>query len=709
MLKKEVKDEIQKAYSQFLEAKTLKPRLGQKLMIAEIARTLGSINLDGEGVRQSEGHLCVVEAGTGTGKTVSYLLAALPIAKALGKKVVLSTATIALQEQIVLKDLPDVIRYSGLQTQFRLAKGRGRYMCLTKLDRILSDVDDTQLIPLYEDEFSVIDEKDAQLYNDMMQKLSVGEWDGDRDSWDDEIDQSAWARVTTDHRQCTGRNCSHVRSCSFFKAREALDTAECIVANHDLVLADLALGGGAILPAPEDTIYIFDEGHHLSDKALNHFSVHARYKGTIRWLGQSEGQWPSLAETACDASYFTQLAKPLEGQLKHTRSIMEENLHVIQFVVTEAEARQESRHQSNHIRFEQGVVPEGVEQLAKKLSDSFAELASILEKLSRELSTLLEQDYSAVPRVDLESLYAVVGSWHARAEGSLDLWRSYSNSKVDEKWPIARWITVSEFNDIVDFEIVSSPILASKALESGLWSRCCGAVITSATLTALNSFDRFKYRSGTYDDAQYAVVPSPFNFTENALLSVPHKAVEANDALLHTDSIIDILPELLDQNAGSLVLFSSRRQMQDVYDGLDKKLRDMVLLQGVESKQALVRNHKATLDKGNGSIIFGLASFAEGVDLPGHYCSHVVIAKLPFSVPDAPLEAALAEWIESKGGNAFMQISVPDASVRLIQACGRLLRTETDTGKVSILDRRIISKRYGKALLEALPPFSRDF
>ena len=143
----------------------------------------------------------------------------------------------------------------------------------------------------------------------MMNQLSVGEWDGDRDAWDDEIEQSTWQRITTDHRQCTGRKCSNVRNCSFFKAREALDEADVIVANHDLVLADLALGGGAILPAPEDAIYIFDEGHHLSDKALNHFANQTRYKSAIRWLGQSEGQWPKLNDSLLDASYFQQLAE----------------------------------------------------------------------------------------------------------------------------------------------------------------------------------------------------------------------------------------------------------------------------------------------------------------------------------------------------------------------------------------------------------------
>lgn len=701
MLDSATKDIIQQAYRRFLAAKELKPRYGQKLMIAEIARTLGSIKLDDEEHRTSEGHICVIEAGTGTGKTVAYLLAALPIAKAMNKRLVVATATVALQEQVVLKDLPELMNFSELQFQFRLAKGRGRYLCLAKLEQILAADDDLPFIPLYEDEQSGITEFETRLYNKMMDSLSHGRWDGDRDSWDDEIDQPTWQRVTTDHRQCTGRKCSFVRNCSFFKARDDLEEADCIVANHDLVLADLALGGGAILPAPEDTIYVFDEGHHLPDKALNHFASHTRYRSSIRWLGQSEGQWPNLMEPLSDASYFVQLAAPLESTLKQVRTLLEDNLHYLQALTADVDREQFTPR----LRFAQGVVPEELEQLASQLADGFSELVNLLDKLNREVATLMEEDHPAVPVVDLEAIYPVLGSWLSRAEANQALWSSYSDTQINTAFPQARWITLVEFNEIVDFEIVASPILASRALEQDLWSRCCGAVVTSATLTALNSFDRFKYRSGTYDDSCYAVVPSPFDFTENARLEVPEQAIEANNALAHTENLIELLPEIIDEKAGTLVLFSSRKQMQEVHEELDPDLRRLILMQGVESKQALVRKHKHRIDDGKGSILFGLASFAEGIDLPGDYCTHVIIAKIPFAVPDDPIEAALAEWVEAKGGNAFMQITVPDAAVKLVQACGRLLRTESDTGKVSILDRRLLTKRYGRALLNSLPPF----
>ena len=157
------------------------------------------------------------------------------------------------------------------------------------------------------------------------------------------------------------------------------------------------------------------------------------------------------------------------------------------------------------------------------------------------------------------------------------------------------------------------------------------------------------------------------------------------------------------------MLFSSRRQMDEVAETIREDLPGQLLVQGELSISEMVNRHRQAVDDGQGSVIFGLASFAEGMDLPGNYCKHVVIAKLPFAVPDDPLQAAMAEWIESQGGNAFRELTLPGASLRLIQACGRLLRNESDTGRVTILDRRLLSKSYGRQLLDSLPPFRRLF
>ncbi|GAA5525001.1 ATP-dependent DNA helicase DinG [Microbulbifer aestuariivivens] len=710
MLSDQHKKSIQSAYSQFLAGRSLQARYGQKLMVAAIARTLGGIASDGAGERDREKtdgeHICVVEAGTGTGKTVAYLLASIPLAQAHDKTLVVSTATVALQEQIIHKDLPEVARHSGLEFDFSLAKGRGRYLCLSKLDQLLSGFSESGIgasMSLYPDELpQQVGEGSVKLYREMADKLAMGSWDGDRDNWIDTIEVEDWGRVTTDHRQCSGRRCPHVTNCSFFRARESLGKTRVIVANHDLLLADLALGGGAILPAPEDAIYVLDEAHHLPDKALSHFSHHSRVGASTGWLDQANKNLGQMLGEIGDGAEIDRCGEQLPAVLTSAKQGLEQMWPLIEDL---CEFEDERGNTVRH-RFEGGVVPESLMQLAEKLREDFDELEALLGKMLQAAQRLLDDPHSPVPAVDLERWYPLLGSWYGRAEANLQLWANYARPDAEGALPQARWVTLVERGGSTDFEVCCSPILAGKTLEYSLWRRCFGAVLTSATLTALGNFERLKMRAGTPDNASYQVVPSPFDFSR-AKLQVPACAVDAGNADAHTDAVIEALPGLLDGEGGSLVLFSSRRQMETVYESLPGTWRNRILVQGQQSRQRLLELHREAVDAGGRSVLFGLASFAEGLDLPGDYCRHVVIAKLPFAVPDDPIEAALAEWIEARGGNPFMQITVPDAALKLVQACGRLLRTESDEGTVTLLDRRVVTRRYGRAILDSLPPFTR--
>lgn len=708
MLTDSLKQQIQSAYSQFLESRGLKSRYGQKLMIAEIAKTLGNIELDDENHRESTpgtgNHICVVEAGTGTGKTIAYLLPALVIAKYLGKKLVVSTATVALQEQIVNKDLPELSRHSGLSFSFTLAKGRGRYLCLSKLDNLIAEYESgvNPTRALYEDEYPSVSAQSIKLYRTMVEALAANKWNGERDTWPQALEQDEWQVITTDHRQCTGRRCSNVSVCSFFKARDSMHSVDCIVTNHDLVLADLALGGGAILPAPEDAIYVFDEGHHLSQKALNHFAHHSRVLSTSKWLDQCNKSLGAMLGHISGAGHVDRYAEQLPAQLMDAKQLLD---RIYPRLDELAQTIAVDERQS-HYRFAQGVIPGDLLVPCAEIHKSFIGLSELLGKIGSEVSEAMEDPHCPVPKIDLENHYPVLATWQARAEANRDLWASFAIPDAQGSVPRARWLTPVDQSGSLDLEVCSSPILAAKTLEYSLWEKVCGAVVTSATLTAVGNFQRFQMRTGTPNDASYHQVPSPFNF-QQATLEIPLGTVEATNADTHTLALIRQLPVLIEEHAGTLVLFSSRKQMLDVFDELPESLRELVLLQGDSSKQEMLEQHKMRIDSGEGSVLFGLASFAEGVDLPGDYCTHVIIAKLPFAVPDDPIEAALSEWVEARGGNAFMEISVPDASLKLIQACGRLLRTETDRGKISLLDRRILTKRYGKAILNSLPPFTQ--
>lgn len=712
MLSAELKSQIQGAYSRFLEAKGLKPRYGQRLMIAEVAKVLGAIKPDEEGHRDGEPAVVAVEAGTGTGKTVAYSLAAIPVAKAAGKRLVIATATVALQEQIVHKDLPDLIRNSGLSFSFALAKGRGRYLCLSRLDALLQEGQaQSATAQLFADEgFRIdVDEASQKLYTGMVEKLAGNRWDGDRDTWPEELDDQVWSRLTTDHSQCTNRHCPNFQQCAFYKAREGMTKVDVIVTNHDMVLADLALGGGAVLPDPRDTIYVFDEGHHLPDKAIGHFAHFTRLRSTADWLGQVDknltkllAQHPLPGDLGRLLEQVPELARELRTQQQFMFTLCEQ---LADFRAGEdMEGRERPRH-----RFEGGVVPEHLREPGIELKKGFARLTDLFTRLAELLKEAMDGEGSVgIPSHQAEEWYPLFGSLLARAQGNWELWGAFTSEDPEDSPPMARWLTLVESGVLFDIEVNASPILAAETLRRNLWNVAYGALVTSATLIALNSFDRFRMRAGLPRSAVTVVVPSPFRHAEAGLLRVPDLKADPRDAAAHTAAIIRELPALVEGTRGTLVLFSSRRQMQDVFDGLDREWRRRVLIQGNLSKQETLSKHKARVDEGEPSVLFGLASFAEGVDLPGAYCEHVVIAKIPFAVPDDPVEAALAEWIEARGGNPFMEIAVPDASLRLVQACGRLLRTETDRGTITLLDRRVVTQRYGKAILNALPPFRRE-
>ena len=721
LLTEDTKQHIRDAYFRLVEAKGLNARWGQRQMIAAIANTLARID---EPDAELAPH-CVIEAGTGTGKTIAYAVAAIPVAQALGKTLVISTATIALQEQLVLKDLPDIRHHSGLQFEFVLAKGRRRYVCLSKLDRLLAaGGQESTIIPLYPDEIDTpLNSEAMPVYNSMLDSLSRGEWDGDRDNWSREIAEEVWFSVTTDHSQCTGRRCPNIGQCSFFKARDALQTADVIVTNHDLVLSDLALGGGAILPAPAETIYIFDEGHHLPEKALNHFGGFCRIGSSLQWLDDCRAQ---LAQAAAWLAGVTDLAEtigklgPLLDDISQALGGVEQLLP--ELIDIDAMPAQGER---GHFRFPYGEVPERLQVFAITLSQLFDRLHSRLQRLEIRLEDALDGDVAGVDSGEAETWYAVFGAMVTRAEGNLALWQDYANAPLQaenvaapalsarehrspQHSPTARWVQLfSSSGGQLSFELRCSPVLAADILQQHLWTKAAAVVATSATMTALNSFERFILHSGVPRNSVFKVVPSPFEY-DRAVLRVPAMDCDPGQPQQHTQALITNFPRWLDADAGSLVLFSSRRQLQDVYEGLPADWQARILLQGDYSKAEILRRHREAVDAGSGSVIFGLASFAEGVDLPGDYCVHVLIAKIPFAVPDNPLESALSEWVESQGRNAFMDVTVPDASLRLVQACGRLLRTELDSGQVTICDRRLLTRRYGKALLDALPPFRRQ-
>lgn len=690
MLSEDLQKSVRDAFSNLTQAKGLKPRWGQRQMIAEVANTLGDMD---------RSPFLAIEAGTGTGKTIAYTIAALPVAQARTKSLVIATATIALQEQLILKDLPEIKRHSGINFSYQLAKGRSRYLCLYKLDQLIQGSPDTPMLSMYPDEADLPEGEEAQrTYDAMLMAVSDDSWDGDLDSWPDAIEPSVIRSVTTDHSQCLGRRCPHITGCSFFRAREGLEEADVIVTNHDLVLSDFRLGGGRILSSPEDSFYIFDEGHQLAEKCLQHFACFARSGRTLNNLAESQ-QWFESKHTFFLESDVR--AETLAAITANQSDLLQVTRDTFSLCWSLLSNRSDSR---SDLRFEFGVVDDELREASSTLRDLWRINLQRLNPLVGLVEALLEEagaDARETWEASLNDLQVMV----ARGEGQFALWESYAESAAQDGTPWARWMR--HYGDESSIECFASPIYAKDILSEHVWDRVSGAVMTSATLTALGSFEHLMQQTGLPNDTTLARVESPFDASRGRFV-VPDMRSNPGNPAEHTLELIECLPTLLEKRMGTLVLFSSRRQLQETHEALESQFFDSLLIQGVMSKSEIIAEHRKRIDAKLPSTIFGLASFAEGVDLPGHYCEHVIIAKLPFAAPDNPIDAAHAELLEAEGRNPFMELTVPSASLRLLQACGRLLRTESDEGIITLLDTRIASKRYGRAILETLPRFTFD-
>ena len=695
MLTDEIKHDIQQAYSHFITNKHYRARMNQRIMIAEIAKVVANSPEVEEREPGNIAPVAVIEAGTGIGKTIAYMISLLPIAKAMEKKIIVSTATIALQEQILHKDLPELREHSGLEFSFSLAKGRGRYLCTSKLINLLGSQGQQQSTLFEIDTALVLDRYAIKRLEKFKEAYLEGEWDGDKDSWDGEVYEREWRHVTATHYECGGRRCQFFDSCPFFSARNEMQEADCIIVNHDLVLSDMALGGGVVLPPPSETIYVFDEGHHLHEKAINHFSQHVRIKNTELWLQQFLQDLPQCAQQLPWTKSGQSSLEKLADSVKALREMFINTSPVWQQLVGDQEK----------FRFTDGIITEEVRVVAQGFLSPLRETVNKLDELISTIKEMEDSKKSGSLQPIMEHWQSTLGLSFRRFQATLQLWLSYAHPDNEGSAPHARWLNRIEIQGDTDLQLNSSPILGDSVLSEYLWKNCFSAVVTSATLSTAGNFERFKMQTGLNQRAQYCSLESPFDYQNAATLVIPSQATDPNLEVDHLQGIVGYIHENVSLCEGTLVLFNSQRQMEEAFSILSSVYQDITLVQGGSSKQAIVRKHKQRIDEGQGSTIFGLASFAEGIDLPGQYLTHVVIARIPFAVPSDPASEALYEWLEKTNRNPFFEVSVPDATMKLVQACGRLLRNESDTGKVALLDRRIISKGYGRKIIKALPEF----
>lgn len=704
MLTDKLKQLIRQSYKAIGEnLSNFNPRKQQTFLIAEIAKTLA-------GEYNKNRKIITIEAGTGTGKSLAYSLGAIPLALTRNKKVCISTATVALQEQLVDKDLPFLKKHAGLKFDFALVKGRQRYVCRQKLTQAVA-TDSPQVGFTFAEKPKA---SDIRTLNAMHKALTDGSWHGDIDSWKTPIAHHIWSQVQSDKHSCLKTLPEH-QHCPFHKARETMEQAHVLVVNHSLLLADLELGGGRILSAPDETFYIIDEAHHLPKVTRDHSSANITLRGAIEWLTK-------LRETGDKMAKLIKSQRAISPALKLSddcQDLLIEMQKVLTFVDNNASiyfAENGTENNSNFnqkdeqvYRFDNGIIPKTLKNWAEDCNELSKKSLSHLNKL---YNTLIEAVKDGDCKMYLaEPVLSEAGFMLQRLENLQALWHMYAKTDSDKAAPMARWIQKHppiKANARQDYLLCASPIEVGFTLEDKLWSQCEGAVLCSATLLALNSFDHFRFQAGlkNNDGSQYQQVTSPFDYQNNAQLVVANMINEPS-ALKFTDELIEKLPKYIDHGSATLVLFSSYWQMEKVAQALRDKYKLDIAVQGEHSRQHIIEHHKQQCDDNKASIIFGTQSFSEGLDLPGNYLNNLIITKLPFSVPTSPVEQAQAEYITTKGGNPFMSLSVPDTSKKLVQACGRLLRNEKDEGVITLMDKRVVTKRYGKQLLDSLPPFER--
>jgi len=697
-------------------------RPGQREMAAHIAHTLSGVTPGDAAVSGDAGlparGIAVVQAGTGVGKSAAYASTVIPLALAQQKRVIISTATVALQEQLMAKDLPALAAVLPQPFSFALAKGRGRYVCRLKLDQLSGG--DAASADLFEgDEGAPSADASARWkergvqYTQWASELDGGTWDGDRDRLDDPPDGGLWGPVAAERHSCTARHCPSYNSCSYYQARAKLAQAQVIVVNHDLLLSTLGLHA---LPAPQDCYVVFDEAHHLPGVAQGQFTASMDLMNG-RWLDRL----PRAVEEVAGAlehkptADVASLAKELKSaQTELARLGMQrigaltERPGLRQAQPERGGSAQPERETVD--RFESGQLPAGWRETVEKLHANASALLKVFEALATQLKANARDNPGDAARC--AKLYSRLGVLAPRLQSAQETGTLWLQDSSDDQPPLAKWLEAGVSHGLVTLSAHACPLQPGSLLRNHLWSQVRAAVVTSASLVTCGNFDHFLAESGlAFDDAVAArEVQSPFDHARQGRLVVVQTEADPKNVDAYTrEMLAALMVDLREVKRGALVLFTSRVQMRQAQALLERgahaELRDVVLVQGDASRTLLLRRHAERVQAGGASILFGLQSFGEGLDLPGELCEWVFITKLPFASPSDPVGQARADWLKGQGRDPFSELVVPATGARLLQWTGRALRSETDEAVVVCYDARLLRQSYGRRMLKGLPPY----
>ncbi|MCF7750227.1 ATP-dependent DNA helicase DinG [Bacillus subtilis subsp. subtilis] len=687
-LNDEMKAAIRDAYAK-LQANTpgFSTRRSQSQMIGVVSRALSH-----------SGGVGVVEAPTGVGKSLGYLTAGVPIALATKKKLVISTGTVALQSQLFERDIPNFLKATGIEATVALAKGRTRYLCTRNAAEAHGDGAQEGM---FEDEQPLFDRPLAPIEMDLAQKLSKdfleGRWNGDLDSAPDTISNTLRSRITTPASGCAGRKCAYSAQCAVLRSRNTVREAQIVVTNHALLLSALSIGesdnGQPLIAPPSDMLLVLDEGHHIGSVAIDQGAASL----ALDEMAKRTGRLQVLIAASYRAVDKDKLGNLLPNEAIEAAAKVSKQLKAFRDVIDRS-WRPDPAAQEPMWRAPNGRLPEIWMADIEAIADDTRSLFNWAHAALAQVAKGKPEDAAR------ERLQRNLGMALEMIEAQHNLWTAWRREDKEGQPPMARWVTLSRDGDLI---LHGSPVSAAHVLRKLLWDEVDSVVMTSATLTGGGDFQSLAIDNGIPAEAEMVSLASPFDLPNQAQLIVPAFPVTPDDRERHPKEVAKYLVKELDWGKGSIVLFTSRWKMEKVAELMPAAQRKLMLVQGEGAKQKMIDEHLRRTSAGEGSVLFGLNSFGEGLDLPGEACTTVVITQVPFAVPTDPQTSTLSEWFESRGLNAFNLIAIPHALRTLTQFSGRLIRTSTDTGRVIILDSRLLTRRYGKRIIDALPPFKR--
>ncbi len=604
------------------------------------------------------GRNLAIEAPTGVGKSFAYLVPLIFLAQKLPHPLVVTTETINLQEQLITRDLPLLARLTGIPFKAALAKGRSNYLCRRRL-ALATGGERQAAFP--------------GLVSQALELERVARWseesaDGDRDSAALRFEPSAWSHVCCEAGNCVGNRCEFFRRCFYWRARLDWESADIIVANHALFFADLKMQleapGELSALLPRYAAVVVDEAHTLEDSAADHLGLRVSQLGFLAYLNRMfnpDTGWGVLVRAGGDTLALRREVTEVKGAAQSFFALFDQFL---------AEVNDSIRRVSEAARF-----PDLLGARLCRLRELLASCAEAQE--DKNFKTELE-------------------AYLSRCDAFIDAISRFIAMGV----PDAVYWVERERDNIV---LQAAPLNVAEILRTALFRRNFPVILTSATLTVDQKFDYYADRVG-YEGAEPVRLDSPFEPEQVKLYlsrSIPDPKEDA-----YLPGLIREIPRYIGLTHGkAFVLFTSYSTMRSCADALRPWFEAEgipLLLQGEGlSRTALLSTFKNDVD----SVLFGTDSFWTGVDVPGEALSNVIVTKLPFAVPSHPLIKARCECIELSGKSSFMEYTLPEAVLKFRQGVGRLIRSTTDTGIIVILDRRLVSKRYGTLFLNSIPPY----